>query len=46
MPEFRFLVLLVDAEVLELGNLVLQLNDESDLGRGAEVTNDQETYYF
>ena len=42
MPELALLCHLLDWEILKLADLILKLDDEPDLGRSAEVTNDQE----
>ena len=42
MPELGFLRLLADFKVLEVRDLVLELDDEPDLSRYAEVADCQE----
>ena len=46
MPKFTFLCHLVDFEVCEFVYFVFELDDESDLGGSAEVTDDQEADDF
>ena len=44
MPHLTFLSSSLNVKVFKLTDLILELNDESDLCRGAEVTNDKEAY--
>ena len=46
VPQLALLRLLLGGEVLELADLVLELDDESNLGRCAEVAHDEEADHF
>ena len=46
VPQLALLGFLLDREVLELAYLILELYDEPDLSRRAEVANDEEAYHL